>query len=633
MKQRVKTLNSSKPKGSKTIETGLRLFAVSSLVFALGACSPAPNNETAQNNAGSAAVEKAPETESEKLAAFFEQSRETDLKRSPMAQSYLGLKWDYDKWGDISDAHADETRSLMETRLSQAKAFDESTLSETEKLSLQLYIADIERKLANDEFRHHTYVMHQFRAWHTVVPSFLINIHRIEDVSDAEAYIARLNNVAPLFDQVVEQLKIRQELGVFPPRWAYDQMIQASANVVKGNPFFESPYDSTILADFKQKLDAIGLSNAEKGGLIASANEALTGSVKPAYEKLMQELSTQRLLTPEGDGVWRLPNGSEWYQNRLNWFTTTDLNAEQVHQIGLANVERIHNQMRDIMKQVKFEGTLQEFFTFMRNDDQFYYEDSVEGRQRYMAEAKDYIDAMEAKLDDYFGLKPKARMVVKRVEAFREQSAGKAFYQSPSQDGSRPGTYYANLYDMRSMPTYQMEALAYHEGIPGHHMQRAIAQELEGIPEFQKYVSFTAYTEGWGLYTEELGKDMGFYVDPYSDFGRLAMELWRACRLVVDTGIHEMKWSRDKAIQYLIDNTPNPEADSVKAIERYIAMPGQATAYLIGKIKIMELREKAQAELGDKFDYRGFHDTILKDGPVPMDILEDKINKWIAATK
>jgi uncharacterized protein (DUF885 family) len=550
-----------------------------------------------------------------------------------LQQGYLGYKWDYDKWGDISDAHADETRSLMQTRLSQAQAFDEAELNETEKLSLQLYIADIERKLANDEFRHHTYIMHQFRAWHTTVPSFLINIHRIEDVSDAEAYIARLNNVAPLFDQVIEQLKIRQELGVFPPRWAYDQMIQASANVVKGNPFFESPDDSTILADFKQKLDAIGLSNAEKGGLIASANEALTQSVKPAYEKLMQELSTQRMLTPDGDGVWRLPNGSEWYQNRLNWFTTTDLNAEQVHQIGLANVERIHNQMRDIMKQVKFEGTLQEFFIFMRNDDQFYYDDSEEGRQRYMTEAKDYIDAMEAKLDDYFGLKPKARMVVKRVEAFREQSAGKAFYQSPSQDGSRPGTYYANLYDMRSMPTYQMEALAYHEGIPGHHMQRAIAQELEGIPEFQKYVSFTAYTEGWGLYTEELGKDMGFYVDPYSDFGRLAMELWRACRLVVDTGIHEMKWSRDKAIQYLIDNTPNPEADSVKAIERYIAMPGQATAYLIGKIKIMELREKAQAELGDKFDYRGFHDTILKDGPVPMDILEDKINKWIAATK
>jgi uncharacterized protein (DUF885 family) len=599
----------------------------------MAACSPASNTESQKPQPAQTETAKAPATESERLAAFFAESRETDLKRSPMAQSYMGIKWDYDKWGDFSEANADETRTLMENRLKQASEFDVSTLNDSEKLSLNIYQVDLKRKLANDEFRHHTYIMDQFSAWHTTVPSFLINIHRIESEEDARAYISRLSKVDALFDQVIEQLRVREKLGVMPPAWSYDQMMQAAANVVKGNPFSERPEDSTILADFKQKLDATGLSNAEKSGLIADANAALLSSVKPAYEKLIQELGKQRLLTPEGDGVWRLPNGSEWYQNRLNWFTTTELNAQEVHQIGLDNVERIHNQMREIMKQVKFEGSLQDFFLFMRNDDQFYYADSDEGRKRYMTEAKDFIDTMEAKLPEYFGLTPKARMVVKRVEEFREQSAGKAFYQSPSKDGSRPGTYYANLFDMRSMPTYQMEALAYHEGIPGHHMQRAIAQELEGIPEFQKYVSFTAYTEGWGLYTEELGKDMGFYADPYSDFGRLAMELWRACRLVVDTGIHEMKWSREKAIQYLIDNTPNPEADSVKAIERYIAMPGQATAYMIGKLKIMELREKAQAELGDKFDYRGFHDTVLKDGPVPLTILEENINKWIAVSK
>ena len=615
------------------ISTPAKLFAVSSLVIAMAACSPASNTENKNSQPAQTETASAPKTESERLAAFFAESRETDLKRSPMAQSYMGIKWDYDKWGDFSDANADETRTLMETRLKQASEFDVSTLNDSEKLSLNIYQIDLKRKLANDEFRHHTYIMDQFSAWHTTVPSFLINIHRIENEDDARAYISRLNKVEALFDQVIEQLRVREKLGVMPPAWSYDQMMQAAANVVKGNPFSERPEDSTILADFKQKLDATGLSNAEKSGLIADANAALLSSVKPAYEKLIQELGKQRLLTPEGDGVWRLPNGSEWYQNRLNWFTTTELNAQEVHQIGLDNVERIHNQMREIMKQVKFEGSLQDFFLFMRNDDQFYYADSDEGRERYMTEAKDFIDKMEAKLPEYFGLTPKARMVVKRVEAFREQSAGKAFYQSPSKDGSRPGTYYANLFDMRSMPTYQMEALAYHEGIPGHHMQRAIAQELDGIPEFQKYVSFTAYTEGWGLYTEELGKDMGFYADPYSDFGRLAMELWRACRLVVDTGIHEMKWSREKAIQYLIDNTPNPEADSVKAIERYIAMPGQATAYMIGKIKIMELRDKAQAELGDKFDYRGFHDTVLKDGPVPLTLLEENVNKWIAASK
>lgn len=609
-----------------------KLFAVSSLVIAMAACSPPANKDAQQTQPIQSETAKAPETESERLAAFFADSRETDLKRSPMAQSYMGIKWDYDKWGDFSEAKADETRTLMETRLKQAKEFDLSTLNDSEKLSLNIYKVDLERKLANDEFRHHTYVMHQFSAWHTQVPSFLINIHRIETEADAQAYISRLSKVDTLFDQVIEQLKVREKLGVMPPAWAYDQMIQAAANVIKGNPFSESPEDSTIFADFKGKLTASGLSNAEQFGLIADAKDALQNSVKPAYEKLMKELGKQRLLTPEGDGVWRLPNGSEWYQNRLNWFTTTELNAQEVHQIGLDNVERIHNLMRAIMQKVNFEGSLQEFFLFMRNDDQFYYADSDEGRQSYMTEAKQFIDEMEAKLPEYFGLKPKARMVVKRVEAFREKSAGKAFYQSPSKDGSRPGTYYANLFDMRSMPTYQMEALAYHEGIPGHHMQRAIAQELEGIPEFQKYVSFTAYTEGWGLYTEELGKDMGFYADPYSDFGRLAMELWRACRLVVDTGIHEMQWSREKAIQYLVDNTPNPEADSVKAIERYIAMPGQATAYMIGKLKIMELRDKAQAELGDKFDYRGFHDTLLKDGPVPLTLLEENVNNWISAS-
>ena len=425
-------------------------------------------------------------------------------------------------------------------------------------------------------------------------------------------------------------MKLREAAGVFPPKWSYDQMIQSSLNVIKGAPFDDSDTDSTLLNDFNTKLAALDIADDRKEELLNTAKIAMVEHVKPAYLALINELEHQSGLTPEGDGVWRLPDGDKWYQNRLNWFTTTELTADQVHQIGLDNVERIHNAMRGIMQQVGFDGTLNAFFEFMRNDEQFYYPNTDEGRQRYMSEAKALIDTMEASLPNYFGLKPKAPMIVKRVEAFREKAAGKAFYQSPAQDGSRPGTYYANLYDMKAMPTYQMEALAYHEGIPGHHMQRAIAQELEGIPEFQKFLSFTAYTEGWGLYTEELGKDMGFYQDPYSDFGRLAMELWRACRLVVDTGIHAKKWSREDAIQYLIDNTPNPEYDAVKAIERYIAMPGQATAYMIGKLEIMALRDKAMKTLGDKFSFAGFHDEILKDGPVPLSVLEQKIDRWIA---
>ncbi|MCC2615161.1 DUF885 domain-containing protein [Aestuariibacter halophilus] len=608
-------------------------FSLTLLALAISACNPAtpPASETSAADKPAAQTAAATQTESERLATFFADSFEQDLKRSPLSQSYLGYKWDYDKWNDVSEARADEDRAIAEQRLETLNGFDTTQLSEQENLSLTIAKTALKRELANDEYRHHTYIMHQFRAFHTLIPSFMINIHRVSDLSDAEAYVSRLEKVDALFAQVIDQLKIREELGVFPPRWSYDQMIQASHNVIKGNPFEESPEDSTIWQDFNAKLDALEISNAEKQGLRSRAREALLSSVKPAYDAMIAALEHQRELTPEGDGVWRLPDGDKWYQNRLAWFTTTDLTADEVHQIGLDNVARIHEQMRAIMQQVNFDGDLNAFFEFMRNDDQFYYPNTDEGREAYMRDAKALIDTMKEKIPEYFGLIPQADMIVKRVEPFREKSAGKAFYQSPSKDGSRPGTYYANLYDMRDMPTYQMEALAYHEGIPGHHMQRAIAQELEGVPEFQKYVSFTAYTEGWGLYTEELAKDMGFYQDPYSDFGRLAMELWRACRLVVDTGIHAKKWSREEAIQYLIDNTPNPHNDAVKAIERYIAMPGQATAYMIGKLKIMELRAWAKEQLGDRFDIRGFHDEVLKDGPVPLNILEQKIQRWVAS--
>ena len=609
----------------------LKLSPIALTLLGVMACSPA--NEQPNQTSAPAVAEVENQTESERLSAFFEQSFEEDLKRSPMFQSYLGIKWDYDKWDDISEAAQDQSVTIAKQRLQTIATFDESKLNEQEKLSLRLFKLGIERDLANDEFRHHRYIVHQFRAAHTQVPSFLINIHRVKSKEDAIAYISRLQNVNPFFDQVIAQMKLREQAGVFPPAWSYDQMISAAENVITGAPFDNSETASTIWKDFQSKVQQLDLDASEKDDLLAQGKSALLTSVMPAYEKLIKEFAHQRSLTPEGDGVWRLPDGDKWYQNRLNWFTTTDLTAEQVHQIGLDNVERIHNAMRDIMKQVNFEGTLQEFFVFMREDKQFYLPANDEGRQQYLDDAKHAIAQMREALPKYFGILPEAPIVVKRVEAFREKSAGKAFYQSPAQDGSRPGTYYANLYDMNAMPTYQLEALAYHEGIPGHHLQRAIAQELEGVPQFQKFLSFTAYTEGWGLYSEELAKDMGFYQDPYSDFGRLAMELWRACRLVVDTGIHANKWSREKAIAYLVENTPNSEYDAEKAIERYIAMPGQATAYMIGKLKIMALRDKAMDELGDKFSWAGFHDTVLKHGPVPLSILEENVDAWIAQQK
>jgi len=309
------------------------------------------------------------------------------------------------------------------------------------------------------------------------------------------------------------------------------------------------------------------------------------------------------------------------------------LEIDEIHNIGLSEVKRIHGEMEEIMKKVEYKGTLQEFFQFMKKDKQFYYASNPKGKKEYLDKAVFIIDSMKTRLDELFITKPKADLKVKAVEAFREKSAGKAFYQQPALDGSRPGTYYANLYDMESMPSYQMEALAYHEGIPGHHMQIAIAQELKNLPMFRKLGRYTAYVEGWGLYSEFIPKEMGFYADPYSDFGRLAMELWRACRLVVDTGIHAKKWTREEGIKYYTDNTPNAKLDAVKMVERHIVMPSQATAYKVGMLKILELRKKAKEALGDNFDIRKFHDVVLTNGPIPLNVLEDLVEAYINKEK
>lgn len=352
--------------------------------------------------------------------------------------------------------------------------------------------------------------------------------------------------------------------------------------------------------------------------------------MKPAYENLISFLETQQKRASNDAGAWKFPKGDEFYASALNRTTTTKLSAEEIHQIGLDEVARIHGEMEKIKEDVGFEGTLQDFFEFMRTDEQFYFANDSIGKQKYLAEATEVINSMKANLDELFLTKPEAELVVKAVEPFREKSAGKAFYQQPAKDGSRPGTYYANLYDMAAMPTYQLEALAYHEGIPGHHMQIAIAQELEEIPQFRKFSFYTAYVEGWGLYSELLPKEIGFYKDPYSDFGRLAMELWRSCRLVVDTGIHAKKWTRQEGIEYYKENTPNAESDCVKMVERHIVMPGQATAYKIGMNKILELREDAKEKLGENFDIREFHDVILLEGALPLNILEEKVDDWLS---
>ena len=405
-------------------------------------------------------------------------------------------------------------------------------------------------------------------------------------------------------------------------------MIRDSKNILVGAPF-EQGADSTLLSDFTKKVNKLAITSSEKTSLIQDVSKALVNHLKPGYQSLISYLNQLEQQADTRDGVWKLPNGDAFYTNALKRTTTTELTADQIHSLGLNEVARIHNEMRDIMKKVNFNGDLKAFLTFMRTDKQFYYSDTAQGKQRYLDEAVALITDMEGRLDTLFLTKPKAALKVKAVESFREKSAGKAFYQAPAPDGSRPGVYYANLYDMEAMPTYQMAALAYHEGIPGHHMQIAIKQELTDMPMFRKFGGYTAHTEGWGLYSEFIPKEIGLYQDPYSDFGRLAMELWRACRLVVDTGIHSKQWTREQGIAYYADNTPNAISDAVKMVERHIVMPSQATAYKIGMNKIIELREHARSELGATFDIREFHDVVLKNGPVPLNVLAQLVDEYI----
>ena len=376
-------------------------------------------------------------------------------------------------------------------------------------------------------WRNHAYFFDKGGA-HASTPAFLINTHRIESEADAVAYIRRLEGIRPLFEQQLARAAAAAKQGIAPPKFVYPYVVEDAGNVIQGRPFDDGPADSVLLADFRAKVGKLGIDAARREQLIGRAELALLESVEPAYDAVIAWAKETEKAASTDDGVWRLPDGASYYDYLLKNYTTTGLTADEIHAIGLAEVARIHDEMRAIMKQVGFEGDLAAFFDFMRTDERFYYPDTPEGREAWLADANRHIVAMRAKLPELFVTLPKAEVVVKAVEPFREKSAGKAFYQRPTADGSRPGVFYGNLYRMKEMPKYELEALTYHEAIPGHHMQNAIALEEAAIPRFRRSGYFTAYGEGWGLYSERLGKELGFYADPWSEFGRLALELHRA---------------------------------------------------------------------------------------------------------
>ena len=602
-----------------------RILIVLSLLLSISC-----KNEAKDENFTSEEVSE----ESQKFNDFLDREFQKELEKSPMLQNRLGIKTDYDSWDSFSHLRHAEDLELAKERLSFLKdSVEVEALDEQALLSYKLFRQQVENEIEDYEFRFYNYPVNQMFGVHAEIPAFLINMHRIDSVPDAEAYISRMSKLPQVFSEVAEALQLREFNGIMPPRFVFDHSIEASRNVITGKPFQKSEESSALLADFKGKVEALDISSGKRDSLIKEAQKIMVDRVKPAYENLIAALEDQRQRATDKAGVWKFPKGKKFYERSLERTTTTDFTADEIHQLGLDEVARIHSEMKAIMEQVGFEGSLREFFEFMRTDQQFYYENTLEGKEKYLTEATDLINTMKGRLDELFLTLPEADIQVKPVEPFREKSAGKAFYSAPAMDGSRPGIYYANLYDMAAMPIYQMEALAYHEGIPGHHMQIAIAQELDDIPMFRKLSFYTAYVEGWGLYSEILPKEIGFYEDPYSVFGRLAMELWRSIRLVVDTGIHSKEWTREEGIEYYTKNSPNAESDAIKMVERHIVMPGQATAYKVGMNKILELREKVKEALGVDFNIREFHDVVLLDGAVPLNILEEKVNNWINSKK
>jgi len=614
-----------------------------SLVALLAACSQPEDSATPQNELSGAAVEaaraaQAEQSESERLYAWFDELFEADLVRSPQTQTQLGRIDNldaYGRWDAVTDeaAAADQQRRI--DRLAYLRdSFDYDALDADARVSYRVFEYLQETGIRQYEFRDQNYVFTQMFGPHTGMPTLLISQHRIENADHAEAYIRRLEGLGPVLDTLIVRADERAEAGVLPPRFAFDYLIGNTQALITGAPFDDSGSESPLLADFRGKVEALDIDQEAKDDLIARATEALESSVSLAYRRLIDMFERHAEMTDTRDGAWKLPRGQAYYESQLASFTTLpDLSPQEVHDIGLAEIDRIHGEMRAIMDQVGFEGSLQDFFEFMRTDEQFYLPNTDEGRAEYIAGANAIFDTVRDVLPDYFDTMPEAPLVVREVEPFRAAGSPSAFYNSPALDGSRPGIYYANTLNMRNLPTYQMETLAYHEGIPGHHFQLALAQEREGTPMFQRLLYLSAFGEGWALYAESLGKEMGLFTDPYQDFGRLAYELWRAGRLVVDTGIHYLQWSREDAIEYLTANTSFTEEEIVREVERYIVWPGQATSYKIGQMRIRDLRDYAREELGDDFDWGEFHDVVLTNGSLPLPVLTELVNDYVAGKR
>jgi uncharacterized protein (DUF885 family) len=575
--------------------------------------------------------------ETARINAWFETKFDEQLAFSPIQQTFLGRK--SGELDDMSIAAQDKQLAWQRAATAEMrKSFDYTKLSPEAQTSYDVWIYQLELAEAAARFRTNAYTFDQMSAIHSFLPQLLIAFHRVDDAADMAGYINRIAESGRALRQLIEISKRNATAGVRPPRFAYDFVIDESTKIITGAPFTKTGTDSAVWADAKAKIAALqkkgALTDARAKAMLAEVQAALTGPFKTGYESLIAWQKEDRTMTPErAAGVHTLPNGEAFYAERLANQTTTTLGADQIHTIGLAEVARLRAEMEAIKNEVGFKGDLPAFFAELRNNKDnplYYYPNTDEGRQAYINDATAAIDTIKAVLPKYFGILPKADLVVRRVEPFREQPGAAQHYFPGTPDGSRPGIYYAHLLDMKAMPKSELEVVAYHEGLPGHHMQIAIAQELTNVPMFRRQASFGAYAEGWGLYAEWLAREIpGTYQDPYSRFGRLGSEIWRAIRLVVDTGMHAKGWSEEQAVQYFLANSATTEAQARSEIRRYLVWPGQATSYKIGMLEIQKLRRKAETALGPRFDIRGFHDTVLGGGALPLTVLEKRVDRWI----
>ena len=621
-------------------DTRRALFAGGALVIAitLGACtSPDQEDriEPAVEAAATAATDAVPDTAvaaaSQRLLGFFDRVYEDMLEASPIMAARLGHDPVGDRWDDWSAEGIAAERALLADALERLRAdFDPAALDPGARMQYRILEEELELRLRRHDWRSHAYALNQIVGLHLTVAGTLTSHQRVGDADDARAYIDRLRGVRALFEDFVADLERREGDGVLMPRSVYPLLIDGARALVSGQPF-DGDGDNPVWTDFRDKVEEASIDPSDRDALLAEGREALLGPYRDGYRVLIERLEYERGATEVDGGVWQLPEGDDYYAFAVRLFTTTDITPAEVHTLGLEHVERIHGEMRAIKRRTGFDGTLDEFFDYLRNDARFQVEDSDAGRDEYLALAEEIVAEAEANLDRVVTEPPSTPVRVRRFPAYREGGGPGGFYEAPSAPGD-PGTVYLNLGRMESNPLWGLPALLYHEGPPGHHLQIATILETPDVPELRKiYVWWlnTAFIEGWALYAEYLPSELGLYRDDYAEFGRLSAELWRACRLVVDSGLHYKRWTRDEAIEWLYQNTASSREANAREVDRFLAVPGQATAFMVGMQKILEVREWAREALGEDFDVRAFHDVVLRHGNIPLWAMEQAVREWV----